>query len=738
MLNGTKSQHASLVIRDSSPGQTGTITGGFTQTGGDAGGIHIYYGDVTLQSGSITGNACYWSGGGAVRIAGGTFTMTGGSITGNVANTSLRNDSECGGAIFFYGDGEVHISGGSITGNYSHNTLKGCGGISGNDGLNSTHKEEIYLSGNYILKDNYKGTNNAGTWIETTASDYIHGQRDYIYLEGAITPTGVTAVEVKSDDKPDLIQDWSTYMGTADPENYFTIASSGSGLGIVDGKARIGTLHNITLATGLSASVTSAAQGKPVTLSGANASGTIAGITYTTDYIVIYNDGNDDNADRYRADANGNATFLMPDSDATVSSETLSEIAYVDADGSTKYCTSFTVIQSSNSQVILGSAQNNEKWYVVSGEVIISKGLLIRDQSAHLILCDGATLTVNNDDSEAVFCGNSLTIYGQSGGTGTLCASTTGASYEGINTYGNLTINGGNVNAASAYYYGLYTNVGNITINGGTLTATSINNSGIFVKQANVIINGGALTATSSVEGNIGCGIYFVQGNIIINGGIVNVTGDLGIYHVGSVTLGWTSPDDRITVSRYNTDTGGTVTIKDGQSLWNGSEALSGTISDKSKINGKMLQPYMNSQNHTAHAAKVMGEAKYVTSFYNGTRNYQLPDGAVAYTAGLVDGEVVFYRIGENSNIIPHNTAVIIVADASALSEGDKISLTSWPSSDITPHAGNILQGSDGAISKPAGTVYVLGVDGGGNMAFVTFTGETIPAGKAYYVLNQQ
>ena len=131
--------------------------------------------------------------------------------------------------------------------------------------------------------------------------------------------------------------------------------------------------------------------------------------------------------------------------------------------------------------------------------------------------------------------------------------------------------------------------------------------------------------------------------------------------------------------------------------------------------------------------ATVLGRAKYVTTFFSGTTAYQLPEGATAYTAGLDAGRVVFYRIGEKSDVIPAGTAAIIVADASAVSEG-KISLTKLIASDVTARPGNILQGADTATDKPAGTVYVLGVDGSGAMTFLQFTGSVIPGGKAYYV----
>ena len=129
-------------------------------------------------------------------------------------------------------------------------------------------------------------------------------------------------------------------------------------------------------------------------------------------------------------------------------------------------------------------------------------------------------------------------------------------------------------------------------------------------------------------------------------------------------------------------------------------------------------------------SATIMGESKYVTTFYQGTLDYRLPPGALAYTAGKDGDKVVFYRIGTDSNVIPKKTAVIIVADT----EGP-ITLTKLPSTDVTPKAGNILQGSDTDYTVQSGTAYVLGVSGG-VLGFYPLTGDTVPAGKAYYVAN--
>lgn len=130
-------------------------------------------------------------------------------------------------------------------------------------------------------------------------------------------------------------------------------------------------------------------------------------------------------------------------------------------------------------------------------------------------------------------------------------------------------------------------------------------------------------------------------------------------------------------------------------------------------------------------SAIIMGESKYVTTFYHGTLDYELPAGALAYTAGKDGDKVVFYRIGPDSNIIPHNTAVIIVADASAVSEG-KVPLTKITSAGVTPGI-NILTGSDTDVTELTGNEYVLGI-AGGVIGFYPFTGSAIPAGKAYYV----
>ena len=138
---------------------------------------------------------------------------------------------------------------------------------------------------------------------------------------------------------------------------------------------------------------------------------------------------------------------------------------------------------------------------------------------------------------------------------------------------------------------------------------------------------------------------------------------------------------------------------------------------------------YMVATDISLTAATVFEESKFVATFYNGTQDYSLGENAKAYTMSLDGGNVIFHQIGDDGRVIPHGTAVVIVSSESGAT------LFGLNSTTVTPHDGNILQGTDTAISKPAGTVYVLGIVGE-SLGFYKFTGSTIPAGKAYYVVN--
>lgn len=140
-------------------------------------------------------------------------------------------------------------------------------------------------------------------------------------------------------------------------------------------------------------------------------------------------------------------------------------------------------------------------WYVVSGSVEITSRVTVTGD-VHLILMDGCTLTVNGGIQ--VKDDNSLTIYGQKKGSGTVKATGDdqasgigGGSYE---SGGIVTIMGGIVEATGGTYAaGIGGGAwggdgGTVTILGGTVTATSDS-----VTQGGAGIGGGGASASCTV-----------------------------------------------------------------------------------------------------------------------------------------------------------------------------------------------------------------------------------------------
>ena len=142
---------------------------------------------------------------------------------------------------------------------------------------------------------------------------------------------------------------------------------------------------------------------------------------------------------------------------------------------------------------------------------------------------------------------------------------------------------------------------------------------------------------------------------------------------------------------------------------------------------------YVEGTSITLNEATIFDESKYVTSFFSGTKDYQMLEDAKAYTMSLDGGKVVFHQIGDDGRVIPKATAVVIVSSESS------VNLRILNSTDVTAHGGNILQGSDSDITVTEGKVesktpYVLSIDNNSILGFYKFNGSTIPGGKAYYL----
>ena len=172
------------------------------------------------------------------------------------------------------------------------------------------------------------------------------------------------------------------------------------------------------------------------------------------------------------------------------------------------------------------SDASNDGWYVAQGSVTINTNVTVSG-NVKLILTDGCSLTVSH--CITVNPGNSLTIYGQSGDSGSLTAyrsysvdadkENAGIGGSNENGCGDITIHGGMVSSSiyhdgSYFFYGAAIGGGNIGGQGGTIT-----------------VYGGTVTAENQVTA-IGCGVCgsgrFPTAYVKIYGGTVNASSESG------------------------------------------------------------------------------------------------------------------------------------------------------------------------------------------------------------------
>lgn len=201
--------------------------------------------------------------------------------------------------------------------------------------------------------------------------------------------------------------------------------------------------------------------------------------------------------------------------------------------------------------IVRGIEDYNSDWYYVSGEVEIGGRIKVHGD-VKIYLCEGALL---NCSGITVQSGNSLTIDG----TGALRAvsATDDPGIGGVSrtNCGTIVIRGGVIEAiggsnAAGIGSDNDASCGSITICGGTVTAVGGYlgagiGTGAWGNGGSVAILGGKVTARSksSDAPGIGTGTY---GNTV------------------SVLLGWTHPDDYISVSSIS----GNIRFADGQYFW--------------------------------------------------------------------------------------------------------------------------------------------------------------------------
>ena len=175
------------------------------------------------------------------------------------------------------------------------------------------------------------------------------------------------------------------------------------------------------------------------------------------------------------------------------------EVNYIDENGGSQSCLNYTTVLSQTDWGIKGETS----WYVVKDTVHIQDTIFLYG-NINLILCDGAKLIA--DESMIVNVNNSLTIYGQTQGTGELEA------------------HGGNVGAAIGSW--VWNQVGDITIHGGKITAISGGSD-------SAAIGGGYCN-----DGNTSNGYSEKESQITITGGIVTASCGNGAEAIGNGRYG--------------------------------------------------------------------------------------------------------------------------------------------------------------------------------------------------------
>ena len=201
---------------------------------------------------------------------------------------------------------------------------------------------------------------------------------------------------------------------------------------------------------------------------------------------------------------------------AALPARAANNVPYLDSAGKPQTAATATDITAADCGTTLASG-----WYVVSSNVTCAATITISGD-VNLILEDGYTLDVTGSANAGieVNSGNSLTLYGQSAGSGTLTAT---------GDVGGAGIGGGYIGSG-----------GTITINGGTVTANGGGTGagiggGYGGNGGTITINGGTVTATGDVCGaGIGGGALGEGGNIAIGGHAdVTATGGRAIGLIG-------------------------------------------------------------------------------------------------------------------------------------------------------------------------------------------------------------
>ena len=287
-------------------------------------------------------------------------------------------------------------------------------------------------------------------------------------------------------------------------------------------------------------------------------------------------------------------TLTMPDGNVTINAtlEQVPPVNYVDVNGALQQCTDY--IWLTGTETTLGAA-GQDTWCVVHSTLDYSQGIQLLGNT-HIILCDGAAMNIGTSNipvsgssyqEQVGFYGGDITynlsLYAQSGNTGALTIYSQSCSFY----VKDLTIAGGNVNTTSLSSVPVI-GCDNLTVRRSSLEVHANDYAAI---QANNDVTLSNVTANINSSNGVGLDCS----NFTVDHSQLTVTARYQAIQASNViTLGCTAATDFIKATNTSSLTGsysGTVKIADGQTLYAGANAYTGTLTDAQRqaIGGQKL-----------------------------------------------------------------------------------------------------------------------------------------------------
>ena len=311
-------------------------------------------------------------------------------------------------------------------------------------------------------------------------------------------------------------------------------------------------------------------------------------------------------------------------------------------------------------------------WYVVTQNVTIDERIFVYGD-VNLILCDGAAFTATKGFQ--VMGTSSLTIYGQSEGTGALTITSPGRFDAGIgggdeSTCGTIVIDGGVINTTGGEYgAGIgggreranYNASAAITINGGKIVAKGgPNAAGIgsgygpnMIYDYSITINGGDIEASGAVGIGTAESDSNTKTNIVISGGVVDAaTGGIGRSGSGDIAktqIDLDYKDDvKITAGSYR----GTVNLKNDFMNIEGNRIFEkkDDYSDKETMAGKTLVPF--NVPIVTHYGMALTDLLRLKFGYRVPEGYDTTGAYVTFAGKHVDSSVKVPLVEESGYLV--------------------------------------------------------------------------------------